>query len=218
MSIESMMPSNHLILCHCPFFSCLLSFPASGFFFPMSWLLASGGQSIETSASASVLPIKIQDWFLLGLTDFISVQSMESQESSPTSQFKSVNYSCFKITLPKNYWFDREFKKTWWKQLIQATCITLHRRETEAQMAVVGGVCKVCREAIWLYICECLSISILTCSPLSFSNLWVSWIVCCPLPSLNVYFASQEVLYCWPLIKHLMIASNKLTLCFLNML
>ena len=50
------------------FSSCLQSFPASGSF-PMSWLFASGGQSI---GSGSVLPINIQDWFLLGLTGFIS--------------------------------------------------------------------------------------------------------------------------------------------------
>ena len=48
-------------------FSCLQSFPASGSF-PVSWLLASGGQSIGASASASVLPVSIQDWFPLGLT------------------------------------------------------------------------------------------------------------------------------------------------------
>ena len=58
-SIESVMPSNHLILCH-PFSSCLQSFPASGSF-PMSQFFASGGQSIGISASASVLPMNIQD-------------------------------------------------------------------------------------------------------------------------------------------------------------
>ena len=52
-----------------PFFSCLQSFPSSGSF-PMSWFLASGGQSI--GASASVLPINIQGWFSLGLTGLIS--------------------------------------------------------------------------------------------------------------------------------------------------
>ena len=66
MSIESLMPFNHLILC-CPFFSCLQSFPASGSF-PMSLLFTSGGQSIGASASASVLPTNIQGWFLLELT------------------------------------------------------------------------------------------------------------------------------------------------------
>ena len=73
MCIESVMPSNHLVLCH-PFSSCLQSFPASGSF-PMSWLFASGGQSIGASASASVLPVNIQDWFHLGLTSLISLQS-----------------------------------------------------------------------------------------------------------------------------------------------
>ena len=52
----------------------LPSFPASGSF-PMSHLFPSGGQSIGASASASVLPIDIQDWFPLGLTDLISLQS-----------------------------------------------------------------------------------------------------------------------------------------------
>ena len=61
--IESVMPSNHLILCHC-FSSCPLSFPASGSF-PMRWLFASGGQSIGTSVS--VLPKTIQGWFPSGL-------------------------------------------------------------------------------------------------------------------------------------------------------
>ena len=43
-------------------------------FFPMSHFFASGGQSIAVSASASVLPMNIQDWFPLGLTDWISLQ------------------------------------------------------------------------------------------------------------------------------------------------
>ena len=54
-------------------FSCLQSFPASGSF-PMSWLFASGGQSIGASASASVLPMNIQGWFPLGWTGWISLQ------------------------------------------------------------------------------------------------------------------------------------------------
>ena len=64
MSIESVMPSYHLILCH-PLF--LQSFPASGSF-PMNQFFTSGGQSIGASASASVLPMNIQDWFPLGCT------------------------------------------------------------------------------------------------------------------------------------------------------
>ena len=57
-----------------PFSSCLQSFPASESF-PMSQFFALGGQSIGVSASASVLPMNIQDWFPLGLTGLISLQS-----------------------------------------------------------------------------------------------------------------------------------------------
>ena len=57
-----------------PFFSCPQSFPALGSF-PMSRLFASRGQSIGTSASASVLLMNIQDWFPLGLTRLISLES-----------------------------------------------------------------------------------------------------------------------------------------------
>ena len=73
MSIESVMPFNHLILCR-PFSYCLQSFPASGSL-PMSQFFVSGGQSAAISASASVLPMNAQDWFLLGLTGWISLQS-----------------------------------------------------------------------------------------------------------------------------------------------
>ena len=57
-----------------PFSSCLQSFPASGSF-PMNQLFTSGGQSIGVSASTSVLPMNIQDWFPLGWTGWISLQS-----------------------------------------------------------------------------------------------------------------------------------------------
>ena len=54
------------------FSSCPQSFPTSGSF-PMSQFFASGGQSIGVSASASVLPMNIQDWFSLGLMGLISL-------------------------------------------------------------------------------------------------------------------------------------------------
>ena len=57
-----------------PFSSCLQSFPASGSF-PMSQFFVSGDQSIGASASASVLPMNIQDWFPIGWTGWISLQS-----------------------------------------------------------------------------------------------------------------------------------------------
>ena len=71
MSIESVIPSNSLILI-ISFSFCLQSFPASGSF-PMSQFYSSGGQTI--GASASVLPMNIQDWFPLGFTGWISLHS-----------------------------------------------------------------------------------------------------------------------------------------------
>ena len=67
MSIKSVIPANHLILC-CPLFLLPSSFPASASFL-RSQFFTSGGQNIE--ASASVLPINIQDWFPLQLTGLI---------------------------------------------------------------------------------------------------------------------------------------------------
>ena len=69
MSIESVMQSDHSSVVPCS--SCLQSFQASGLF-PISWLFTSGGQSIGASASASVPPMNIQDWFPSGLTGLIS--------------------------------------------------------------------------------------------------------------------------------------------------
>ena len=57
-----------------PFSSCLQSFPTSGSF-QMTQLFASGGQSIRVSASTLVLPMNTQDWFPLGWTGWISLQS-----------------------------------------------------------------------------------------------------------------------------------------------
>ena len=69
-------------------FSHLQSFLASGSF-PMSWFFTSGGQSIRVSAS--VLPMNIQDWFPLGWLVGSPCSPRDSQESSPTPQFKSIN-------------------------------------------------------------------------------------------------------------------------------
>ena len=73
-----------------PFSSCPQSFPASGYF-PMSQLFASGGQSIGVSASISVLPVNTQDWFPLGWTGWISLQSKGL--SRVLSNTKSINSS-----------------------------------------------------------------------------------------------------------------------------
>ena len=65
-----------------PFSSCLQSFPASGSF-QMSQLSTSGGQSIEVSASTQVLPVNIQDWFPLGWTGWIALQSKGLSNTIP---------------------------------------------------------------------------------------------------------------------------------------
>ena len=71
-----------------PFSSCPQSFPASGSF-PMSQLFTWGGQSIGVSASTSVLPMNTQDWSPLGWSP---CSPRDSQEFSPTPQFKSINF------------------------------------------------------------------------------------------------------------------------------
>ena len=95
-----------------PFSSCLQSFPASGSFL-RSQFFASGSQSIGASASALVLPINTQDWFPLGLTGLISLQSKDSQESSPTPQFKSSSALSLlygpTLTYIYDYWKNHSF-------------------------------------------------------------------------------------------------------------
>ena len=90
MSVESVMPSSHHILCH-PLL-CPQSFPESGYF-PVSQFFTSDGQSFGASASVSILPMNIQDWLPLGLTGLISLQSKRLQRvfSKYHTQFKSIN-------------------------------------------------------------------------------------------------------------------------------
>ena len=105
MSIESVMPSNHLILCH-PLLPLLQSFPASGSF-PMSQLFASGGQSIGVSASASspsnehsgLLSFRI-DWF-----DLLAVQrALKSLLRHHSSKASILRHSaCFIVQLSLPY-------------------------------------------------------------------------------------------------------------------
>ena len=71
---------------------CLQSFPETGSF-PESWLFSSGGQSI--GASASVLPMNIQDWFPLGLTG--NLLAVQGTQESPTPQFESINSSTLSL-------------------------------------------------------------------------------------------------------------------------
>ena len=89
--INSVMPSSHLSSV-VPFSSCLQSLPASESF-PMNQLFSWDGQSTRVSALASFLPKKPQGWSPSELTGWISLQSKDSQESSPAPQFKSINSS-----------------------------------------------------------------------------------------------------------------------------
>ena len=75
-----------------PFSSHLQSFTASGSF-PMSQFFPLGGQSIGLSASASVLPMNIQDWYPLGWTGWVSLQSKGLSRVFSTTQFKSISSS-----------------------------------------------------------------------------------------------------------------------------
>ena len=92
-----------------PFSSCPQSFPKSGSF-PMSQLFTSVGQNIGVSASASVLPINIQDLFPLGWTGLMSLQSKGLSRIFSKPQFKSINSSALSflysptLTSIHNYW------------------------------------------------------------------------------------------------------------------
>ena len=87
----------HLTILSCidPFYSCFRSFPAAGSF-QMSQLFASGSQSTWVSASMSVLPMNIQDWFPLGWTSCISSQS------------KELSRVFSNITVQKHQFFDAQ--------------------------------------------------------------------------------------------------------------
>ena len=82
--------------------SFLQSLPASGYF-PVSQFFVSPSQSTGASVSASVLPMNIQDWFPLGLTELISLQSKDSQDSSPTPQFEGINSSVLSFLLSSSH-------------------------------------------------------------------------------------------------------------------
>ena len=91
------------------------SFPSLGSFL-MSWFFTSGGPSIGGSASASVLPMNIQDWFPLGLTDLISLQSKRlSSVFSNTTVQKHQFFSAqptFRSTSIHDYWKNHIFAYT----------------------------------------------------------------------------------------------------------
>ena len=115
-SIESVMPSNHLILCH-PILLLPSILPASGVFFffsPMSQFFISGGQNIRVSASASVLPMNIQDWFPLRLTDWISLQSKGLSRVFSSTTVQNHQYFSVQLSLWSNFYIHTwPLEKPW---------------------------------------------------------------------------------------------------------
>ena len=81
-----------------PFSSCLQSFPSSGSF-PMSQLFASNGQSTGVSASTYVLPMNIQDWFPLGWTGWISLQSKGLSRVFSNTTVQKYQFFCAQLSL-----------------------------------------------------------------------------------------------------------------------
>ena len=125
MSIKSVVPFNHPILC-CPFLLLSSIFAASRFF-PVSWLFTSGGQSIGASAAASILPMNIQGWFPLGLTSLILQSKWLSRVFSSTTiqrhQFFGTQPSF--LTSIHDYWKNCSFDYT--------DCVTSIQRDIVQQ-------------------------------------------------------------------------------------
>ena len=95
-----------------PFSFCLQSFPTSGSF-PMSWLFTSGGQSIGTSASASVLPMNSQGWLPYNWLVWSPCSPRDSQESSPAPQFVNISFLYgTALTFIHDYWENHSFDYT----------------------------------------------------------------------------------------------------------
>ena len=98
MSMELVMPSNHISSSVVLFSSCPKSFPASGSFLT-SLFFASGGQSIGSSASASVLPMNIQDRFPLGWSGWISSQSKGLSRVFPNNTVQKHQFFSAQLSL-----------------------------------------------------------------------------------------------------------------------
>ena len=104
-----------------PFSSCLQSFPAEGSF-PRSQLFALSGQSIGVSASASVLPMNIQGWFPLGLSDLVLFQSKGISRvfsNTTVQKYRLFGAKLYSPTLTSmyDYWKNQSFDYMYlWQQ------------------------------------------------------------------------------------------------------
>ena len=107
MSIELVMLSNHLILCH-PLLLLPLIIPSMGVF-QMSQLFTSGGQSIGVSASTSVLPMNIQDRFSLRWTCWISLQSKGLSRVFSNTTVQKHHFFGAQLSL----WFNSHIHDYW---------------------------------------------------------------------------------------------------------
>ena len=96
-----------------PFSSRLQYFPASGYF-PVSHFFPSGGQSIGVSASASVLPMNIQDWFPLGWTGWISLQSQGLSRVFSNTTFQKHRFFSAQLSLWSNSVTCNRNHHGWW--------------------------------------------------------------------------------------------------------
>ena len=109
MSIESVMPSNHLILCH-PLLRLPSLFPSIRVFSNESVLRIRWPKWVGVSASALVLPVNIQDWFPLGWTGWISLQSKGISRvfSNTTVQKLMCNIIWGKWSISPSFYFFME--------------------------------------------------------------------------------------------------------------
>ena len=98
MYIESVMPSNHLILCH-PLLLSPSIFPSIRVFFPMSQFFASGGRSIGVSASTSVPSMNIQDWFTLRWTGRNSLHAKRLSRVFSNTTVQKHQFFCAQLCL-----------------------------------------------------------------------------------------------------------------------
>ena len=128
-----------------PFSSCPQSFPASGSF-PMSQLFTSGGQSIRASASASVLPMNIQDWSPLGWAGWISLQSKGLLKVFSNTTVQKHQFFCAQPSLWSSShtctWISGilcspQFPFFWWKSN-QPTVTQLVRSGSQDLIPVCG--------------------------------------------------------------------------------
>ena len=105
MSVESVIPSNHLILCFCLLLLPSI-FPSIRVFSNETVFFVSGGQSIGVSPSPPVLPMNIEAWFPLGLTGWISLQSKGLSRKNlqhHSSKASILRHSAFMVQLSHLY-------------------------------------------------------------------------------------------------------------------